>query len=42
VLLDERQILRIDHFLGKEPSLDILFLRFREEAVIRAREGGLI
>jgi glucose-6-phosphate 1-dehydrogenase len=27
-LLDERQILRIDHFLGKEPSLDILFLRF--------------
>ncbi|MFG2846310.1 glucose-6-phosphate dehydrogenase [Kitasatospora sp. NPDC048296] len=27
-LLEERQILRIDHFLGKEPSLDILFLRF--------------
>ncbi|MGW2251694.1 glucose-6-phosphate dehydrogenase [Kitasatospora sp. NPDC001660] len=27
-LLQERQILRIDHFLGKEPSLDILFLRF--------------
>jgi glucose-6-phosphate 1-dehydrogenase len=27
-LLDEKQILRIDHFLGKEPSLDILFLRF--------------
>jgi glucose-6-phosphate 1-dehydrogenase len=27
-LLDERQILRIDHFLGKEPSLDTLFLRF--------------
>jgi glucose-6-phosphate 1-dehydrogenase len=27
-LLDERQILRIDHFLGKEPALDILFLRF--------------
>ncbi len=27
-LLDERQILRIDHFLGKEPSLDILFLPF--------------
>jgi glucose-6-phosphate 1-dehydrogenase len=27
-LLDERQILRVDHFLGKEPSLDILFLRF--------------
>jgi glucose-6-phosphate 1-dehydrogenase len=27
-LLDERQILRIDHFLGKEPSLEILFLRF--------------
>jgi glucose-6-phosphate 1-dehydrogenase len=26
--LDESQILRIDHFLGKEPSLDILFLRF--------------
>jgi len=27
-ILEERQILRIDHFLGKEPSLDILFLRF--------------
>jgi glucose-6-phosphate 1-dehydrogenase len=27
-LLEEWQILRIDHFLGKEPSLDILFLRF--------------
>jgi glucose-6-phosphate 1-dehydrogenase len=27
-LLQERQILRIDHFLGKEPALDILFLRF--------------
>ncbi len=27
-LLDEWQILRIDHFLGKEPAMDILFLRF--------------
>jgi len=27
-ILDEWQILRIDHFLGKEPSLDIMFLRF--------------
>jgi glucose-6-phosphate 1-dehydrogenase len=27
-LLEERQILRIDHFLGKEPTQDILFLRF--------------
>jgi glucose-6-phosphate 1-dehydrogenase len=27
-LLDEGQVLRIDHYLGKEPSLDILFLRF--------------
>jgi glucose-6-phosphate 1-dehydrogenase len=27
-LLGEDQILRIDHFLGKEPALDILFLRF--------------
>jgi glucose-6-phosphate 1-dehydrogenase len=27
-LLKEQQILRIDHFLGKEPALDILFLRF--------------
>jgi glucose-6-phosphate 1-dehydrogenase len=27
-VLDERQILRIDHFLGKEPAMDILFLRF--------------
>jgi glucose-6-phosphate 1-dehydrogenase len=27
-VLDERQIFRIDHFLGKEASMDILFLRF--------------
>jgi glucose-6-phosphate 1-dehydrogenase len=27
-LLDESQIYRIDHFLGKEPAMDILFLRF--------------
>jgi glucose-6-phosphate 1-dehydrogenase len=27
-MLDESQILRIDHFLGKEPAMDILFLRF--------------
>jgi glucose-6-phosphate 1-dehydrogenase len=27
-LLQEWQILRIDHFLGKEPAMDILFLRF--------------
>jgi hypothetical protein len=28
--LDEDQILRIDHFLGKQPVLDIHFLRFRQ------------
>jgi glucose-6-phosphate 1-dehydrogenase len=27
-VLDERQILRIDHFLGKEPVMDISYLRF--------------
>ena len=27
-LLEEWQIMRIDHFLGKEPAMDILFLRF--------------
>jgi glucose-6-phosphate 1-dehydrogenase len=27
-LLDEDQILRVDHFLGKQPVLDIQFLRF--------------
>jgi glucose-6-phosphate 1-dehydrogenase len=27
-VLDEWQIFRIDHFLGKEPAMDILFLRF--------------
>ncbi len=27
-LLEEDQLLRIDHFLGKEPAMDILFLRF--------------
>jgi glucose-6-phosphate 1-dehydrogenase len=27
-VLDERQIFRIDHFLGKEPVMDIQFLRF--------------
>ena len=26
--LTERQIYRIDHFLGKEPTMDILYLRF--------------
>ena len=26
--LQEWQILRIDHFLGKEPAMDIMFLRF--------------
>ena len=26
--LDEWQILRIDHFLGKEPAMDIMFIRF--------------
>jgi glucose-6-phosphate 1-dehydrogenase len=27
-VLDEKQIFRIDHFLGKEPVMDILYLRF--------------
>ena len=27
-ILEERQIFRIDHFLGKEPVMDILYLRF--------------
>ena len=27
-VLQEWQIMRIDHFLGKEPAMDILFLRF--------------
>ena len=27
-VLDESQIMRIDHFLGKEPVMDILYLRF--------------
>jgi glucose-6-phosphate 1-dehydrogenase len=27
-VLEEWQILRIDHFLGKEPAMDIMFLRF--------------
>jgi glucose-6-phosphate 1-dehydrogenase len=27
-VLDESQILRVDHFLGKEPVMDILYLRF--------------
>jgi glucose-6-phosphate 1-dehydrogenase len=27
-MLQEWQIMRIDHFLGKEPAMDILFLRF--------------
>jgi len=30
-LLDESQIFRIDHFLGKEPVQDILYLRFANE-----------
>jgi glucose-6-phosphate 1-dehydrogenase len=31
--LHEWQVLRIDHFLGKEPALDILFLRFANSIV---------
>ena len=27
-VIDESQLLRIDHFLGKEPVMDILYLRF--------------
>jgi glucose-6-phosphate 1-dehydrogenase len=27
-VLDEPQVMRIDHFLGKEPVMDILYLRF--------------
>jgi glucose-6-phosphate 1-dehydrogenase len=27
-VLDDRQILRVDHFLGKEPVMDITYLRF--------------
>jgi glucose-6-phosphate 1-dehydrogenase len=27
-VLDESQVMRIDHFLGKEPVMDILYLRF--------------
>ena len=27
-MLDEEQILRIDHYLGKEPVMDITYLRF--------------
>jgi glucose-6-phosphate 1-dehydrogenase len=27
-VLEERQIFRIDHFLGKEPVMDLLYLRF--------------
>ena len=30
-VLDEDQILRIDHFLGKEPVQDIVYLRFANE-----------
>ena len=32
-VLEEWQILRIDHFLGKEPAMDILFLRFANAIV---------
>ena len=34
--LEEWQIYRIDHFLGKEPTMDILFLRFTN--AIRSEE----
>jgi glucose-6-phosphate 1-dehydrogenase len=32
-VLEEWQILRVDHFLGKEPAMDILFLRFANAIV---------
>ena len=31
--LDEGQLLRIDHFLGKEPVMDLQFLRFANEII---------
>jgi glucose-6-phosphate 1-dehydrogenase len=31
--LEERQILRIDHYLGKEPVMDITYLRFANAAL---------
>ena len=32
-VLDEDQILRIDHFLGKEPVMDLQFLRFANDVL---------
>ncbi len=32
-MIEEEQILRIDHFLGKQPILDISYLRFANEIV---------
>ncbi len=32
-VLEEWQILRVDHFLGKEPAMDILFFRFANAIV---------
>ncbi len=41
-LLDEKQILRVDHFLGKQPVVELEFLRFANQALAQLWHRGCI
>ncbi len=41
-LLDEKQILRVDHFLGKQPVVELEYLRFANQALAQLWDRGSI
>jgi glucose-6-phosphate 1-dehydrogenase len=41
-LLDEQQILRVDHFLGKQPVVELEFLRFANQALAKLWHRGSV
>jgi glucose-6-phosphate 1-dehydrogenase len=41
-LLDEKQILRVDHFLGKQPVVELEYLRFANQAMAQLWHRGSV
>jgi glucose-6-phosphate 1-dehydrogenase len=41
-LLDEKQILRVDHFLGKQPVVELEYLRFANQAMAQLWHRGCV
>lgn len=41
-VLDEQQILRVDHFLGKQPVVELEYLRFANQALAQVWDRGSI